>query len=167
MRVYVVKSRSRKFFPFIAWLIMIFQGMNPFKRESYSHLSIMFVSSTGNNIMLDATGHSVRVRTYESWARDNKAVGGCELDIDCEFNTFLLWVESVLGIEYSKIGIVGLLMRSIGLFSTNKIGSNYKKMICSELVVNLIDSFYDLEIGDSDNYDLIMSWELAQSVGRL
>lgn len=41
---------------------------------------------------------------------------------------------------------------------------DHAKMICNELVLSMITRFYGVEIGDPDNYDLLMTEDLVDSL---
>ncbi len=166
MRVYVLNVRPRMKMPFIAWLIMLFQGMNPFKKESFSHIAVSFVSITGNMLAVDATSKGVRVRTLANFLSEYKIVKGIDLDIDTDYPKFLSWLEDILGLNYDKKSLLGLALKALGFKKSNKFGSNYKKLICSEVPISLIDTFMDYSLGDSDNYDLLMTMDLVESINK-
>lgn len=139
--------------PVVAWLIMIFQGMNPFKESSYSHMAI---SHDGK--FYDASGSGCKSSTEENFLKKYKIVDTHTLEKEVSQTDFYEWFKIYEGRKYDRLQIFGLLLKFIGLISFNTIGHNFKKIICNELIVTYLAHFYNFQYKDSDNFDLINTW---------
>lgn len=72
---------------------------------------------------------------------------------------FQEWYEEQEGKKYDKIQLGGLGAKVLSFITFNKLGSNFKKLICSELILSFMVRFDNLEVKDSDNWDMNMTWE--------
>lgn len=86
------------------------------------------------------------------------------LNIPKSYDEFLMWFEEHEGKKYDKKQILGLFFKLIGLISFNKHGENLKKMTCNELVLALILWAFKRSVKDTDNYDLLMTWDEVLNV---
>lgn len=145
-------------FPWVAWLIMIFQGMLPWDEESYSHFAASFHSETGAKKTADSTTKGVRDMLQTRFLKKYRIVRTRKLHFDCSRVEFLEWLESHEGKDYDTGQIKGLALKVTGLITFNKYGSNYKKLTCNELILSAIERFKTRTFGDPDNYDLNMTW---------
>ena len=164
MYVYAIAVRPKGImFPIVAWLIMIFQGMNPFKKESYSHLAIRYVGKDDRFYIIDSTNSGkVSVKLESEFLKKYKIVNLALLP-GVKYESFKEWENSILLREYDKLQIVGLFLKCIGIISKNKWGHNYKKMTCNEVVLNYLEKNLNLNFGDPDNYDLNMTWDIVKT----
>jgi len=154
------KCKPKMNFPVFSWLIILFQGMNPFKRGSYSHMAIGYISETGEEKIADVTSLGCRDRTKENFKKDYDLIEVKTREYEIERKDFLRWYEENEGKEYDNIQIAGLASKMISIVSFNKLGNNFKKLICSELILSFKVRFDSLEVEDSDNWDLNMTWEI-------
>lgn len=161
MNFSLAKCRPKMNFPILAWFIMLFQKMLPWKKDSFSHMAIIYLSETGMMQVIDATGKGVRNRTILNFIKDYEIIEEISFSSKMERKDFLKWYESIEGLPYDHSQIWGLTLRSLGLLTLNTFGHNYKKMICNEVFISLVEYAYGIDLGDSDNYDLIQTWELA------
>lgn len=159
MIVRVHKCRPKMYFPILAWTIMLFQGMKPWKRDAWSHMAISYLSLTGIWKFADSTSKGVRDMPDFQFLRHYEIVDTVLININFRPEDFLRWYEEHEGKEYDSWQIVGLALKTLGFISFNKFGANYRKLICNELVLSLLVRFKGLQIGDSDNYDLNYTWD--------
>ena len=143
---------------------MIFQKMLPWKPDAYSHYCLTYVSETGRNKCIDSTNHGVRDRTSYSFYQDYKIVGFKTFEVDASRKEFLEWYEEIEGLQYDKGQILGLALKLLGFMSYNKLGKNYSSLTCNEVILSFFERFLDARVGDPDNYDLNMTWELTENL---
>lgn len=157
MKIRIVKSFPKKSFAPVAKLIMFFQKTN------YSHMSIHFKVGESSWLVADVTGNDgFKVNNLSKWEESHLPLESKLLEVSHE--DFMMWMIKHLGVEYDKGQVFGLFLRAIGFISTNNIGFNYKKMVCNELVLSFLERFYNIEIGDPDNYDLNMTSRLLDGL---
>lgn len=157
MDIKIVKSKSKKRFAVIAKLIMRFQ------KADYSHMSIHFRKPDGVWIVADVTGSDgFRCNNLGKWSEKHQIVESRLLRTTPSSSYFMTWMVKHLGVEYDQGQVFGLLLRALGLFTNNTMGHNYKKMTCNELVLSYAEEFLGAEIGDSDEYDLNMTWDIIE-----
>ena len=167
MKVMVHTCRTKKWYHKPgAWLIMLFQNMKPWHHDSYNHMAISYIGQTGVWKYADSTlAYGVRDDQPEEEFRDTyKIVDTKSLDIGQDPIFFKAWLEAQRGKEYDKWHIVGLVGKLLHIFKRNPWGADFRKMICNELVLSMITRFYGVEIGDPDNYDLLMTEDLVDSL---
>ncbi len=156
IHVYKVRPKAHPF-PILAWLIMMFQNYMPWNKKAWSHMAL----SIGDGFVIDASGKGVLKSTEAVFFDEYTLVDMVMIDIDATISEYKAWEQQHTGKKYDVLGIIGLLLKALGFVTFNKIGHNYKRLICSELILNLIDTFKDVYVGDSDNYDLNMTWDLV------
>lgn len=161
MIVRVHKCRPIMKLPIFAWIIMIFQGMKPWKEDSWSHMAISYLSITGDWKFADSTSKGVRSFPRNRFLMRYIILDTKILDIKVRPEEFLRWFEEHEGKEYDSLQIVGLALKVLGFVSNNTIGNNWKKLICSELVLSMLSRFRGIKVVDPDSYDLLSVWELV------
>ena len=165
--VEVNRCRPRMKFPLIAWLIMILQGMMPWKKSSYSHMSLSYISITGNKKFIDATGkEGVKEMIASRFGKKYVVIESIMFTPSINETQFQHWVEKHEGKPYDHSQIYGLFFKAIGLLTRNFFGENYKKLTCNELVLAFLNEFYSANILDSDDFDLNMTWDLTRRINR-
>jgi len=164
MKIVVCTVRPKMRFPIFAWVIMLFQKMPPWRRSSYSHFCLIFKSETGREKCLDSTSKGVRDRTTYSFFQDYRLVNLKTFEVDTSRKEFLEWVEDIEGLHYDKGQIIGLALKLLGFMSYNRLGKNYKALTCNEVALLFFKTFLNTAVGDPDNYDLLMTWELTESL---
>tara|TARA_R110002012_G_scaffold303533_1_gene505342 strand:+ start:1127 stop:1609 length:483 start_codon:yes stop_codon:yes gene_type:complete len=154
MTPYVHKCRNIKSkLPILAWLIMIFQGMNPFRKDSWSHMAISI-----DGKYFDVTGAGCKEHTEADFLKKYKLIESHQIKADLTMTQFYDFFDQFRGREYDKLQIIGLLLKGLNVISFNFIGSDFKKLICNELIIAYLAHFHKFEFKDSDNFDLISTW---------
>jgi len=163
--VRVHRCRAKGFKP-AAWAIMLFQKMNPFKSSSYNHFAISYTGQTGTIKYADATLKNgvVYGQTDYDFNKKYNIVNTKRLDIKAEDVFFKAWLEANGGKKYDVWSIVGLTFKALHIFKRNPLGSDFRRMICNELVLSMISRFCGVKLGDSDDYDLLMTADLVESL---
>tara|TARA_R110001599_G_scaffold21922_2_gene81659 strand:- start:9864 stop:10283 length:420 start_codon:yes stop_codon:yes gene_type:complete len=123
------------------------------QKTNFSHMVIYYVHPDSREMVLDASGMSVRVQEYKMFLKNNTIVKKIQMESVGKFD-FCGFYIPLLGRSYDFKSIIGLAFKSLGLKRSNKIGRNRTKLICSELVALYLERFYGVEIVDSDNYGL-------------
>lgn len=165
MIVRVHQCRSKGIKP-LAWVIMLLQGMNPFKRWAYNHMAISYVGQTGNWKYADSTYYNgVKIDQHESdFDKRYKITHTVRLDVPASDNDFMLWLERHKDKQYDVEGLIGLALKTLKVLRRNPFGDDFRRMTCNELILSMISQFYGYTIGDSDNYDLLMTADLVESI---
>lgn len=164
MKIRICTVRPLMKFPIFAWAIMIFQKMLPWKKDSYSHFCLIYESETGRNKCIDSTSKGVRDRTSAQFFQEYKMVNFKTFEVDTNRQEFLEWFEEIEGRGYDSLQILGLALKVLGFVSYNRLGKNYSSLICNEVVLSFFERFYNVQVGDPDNYDLKMTWELTETI---
>lgn len=161
MKVEIYKCRPKMKFPIVAWLIMIFQGMAPWKKESFSHMAIRY-----DDTFIDINGGGFNHYGVEEFENKYKFIDKKEIEFGVDVRFFMAWIEEQINKKYDKAQVFGLMLKAFGFITFNSFGSNYKKLICSELVLSFLETFLKVHVGDPDNWDLNMTWELVCDTGH-
>lgn len=163
MNVTVLLCRNANHpFPVGAWGIATLQGMCPLTTPDWwNHMAISFNSLSGQTLVLDCTKSlkGTRLSTHSKFKERYQIVGFHQIRLPTETLTFERWAQDQLAIQYDSKQIWGLAMQSLGLISGNTIGHDYRKMICSELILKMLRDFGNREFLDPDRYDLVSTLE--------
>lgn len=142
-------------FPIFAWAIMIFQGMLPWKKSSWSHMSL----SQENNVF-DARFTGTQRSQMNNFLETYKLLETIELEFDITLVEVEEWFKKHEGKKYDYLQLFGLLSKYFGFVKVNKVGKNLDSLICSELLIDFLIEFKGLEVDDTDDYDLLNTWEI-------
>jgi len=169
MKIFYLKCRpSNHPFPIVAWLIMLFQGMLPWRKESTSHRALLFTIGNTYAKVYDSNGsEGVNVSSFEDFITRYEIIESSQINASISKKDIYKWTEKVLNAKYDYLQVFGLfLKRAIGFISFNSIGKNYKAMTCNELVLNFIQHFKlsEIKVKDSDNWDLLMTDKLVDTI---
>lgn len=160
MRISFFKLRPKNHpFPLFAWLIMIFQGMNPFSKRAYSHMAIGFESETGFCKIADVPFTGFREMREDRFFEKYHIVDIKTREFDIPRVQFLHWLEPHEGKKYDFLQIFGLSLKLLNLKKVNYTGSDFKSLVCNELIISFLVRFDKLKVKDSDNWDLNMTWD--------
>lgn len=153
------QCRPRVKFPLVAWIIMLFQKMFPWKKESYSHIAMSYYPNQLSRRFIDSTGHGVRDRLDKNFLHNYSIVRSIFYEYSSiDHVKMRKWVESIEETHYDHLGIFGQLMNIITGKKLN-IGSRWKKLSCQEIPLHFFHYFFANEIKNSDDYDLRSSWD--------
>lgn len=167
MIVLVHKCRPKMKFPWLAWIIMVLQGMKPWKKDSFSHLSFSYTAITGNVKFCDATNKGgVKDMIAARFLGKYKIVGTTRLNLSKENPLgFQQWFEEHEGKKYSKIQLLGLLLKTLHIIKKNTWGFGTGRLTCNELIIDLIREYKKHPMRDSDDYDLNETMEIVDKYG--
>ena len=159
MKVTVHKCRNIIHpFPIFAWLIIIVQGMNPFKKDSWSHMALEF-----DGKFFDVTSEGCKESTKIKFLKSYRIVEShTMMDLELTNVDFYSFFNIYRGRHYDDLQIAGLLLKGLGLISFNTLGHDLKQMICNELPLAFVKHYYKFTYRDSDNYNLLNTWELVK-----
>jgi hypothetical protein len=127
-------------------------------------MALGFTSITGVKKVVDITSSGCREHHLKKFRRKYNIVEIVDLPGDILYKDFMRWYEANDGKDYDNLQIIGILLKCIGFFSFNTIGHNFKKLICSELILSYLINKYRIKVKDSDNYDLIGTSELIEKI---
>lgn len=161
MEITFLKLRPKNHpFPVFAWLIMLFQGMNPFSKQAFSHMAISFESETGASKVADAHFKGFREMREDKFFKQYTIVGVKKRTFPIERKEFLIWLENHEGKNYDFKQLFGLASKILKITKFNYVGDDFRSLICSELLLSFLVRFKNLKVKDSDNWDLLMTWEV-------
>lgn len=171
MRFYYYKCRPKNHpFPVVAWLIMIFQGMAPWKKSSTSHRALGVLKRRNEIEVIESTGkHGVHVDSLDEFKKKYEIVEEIGFRYPLGYNDFHKWERSVVGLEYDYLQVFGLLLkRMFGFITFNSMGKNFKALICNEVILNFMIHFKIMkdQVKDSDNWDLLMTDALIDKLSK-
>lgn len=106
----------------------------------------------------DVTGAGCKEYTESEFLKRYELVNSHQIKADITIVEFYEFFDKFRGKEYDKLQIVGLLLKSLGLISFNRIGSDFRKLICNELIIAYLAHFHSFKFKDSDNFGLINTW---------
>lgn len=160
MRVSAHKCRNiLHSFPVIAWLIMILQKMLPWDEKSFSHMALSF--DDGNTVRFFESGFfGVKKVSQGDFLKKYKIIKTYVFTQDETEVEFINWFDQHKGKKYDYFQLFGLLLKSIGFTKFNKIGHNSNRLVCNELVLLYASQRYNIDICDSDNYDMLDTWKI-------
>lgn len=160
MKITFFKLRPKDHpFPLFSWLIMMFQSMNPFKKDSWSHMAIGFESETGAEKIADVPFWGFREMREDRYFKKYHIVGSKSRKFDISRKEFLSWLENHEGKHYDFLQVIGLALKMVKLRKNNYAGKDLESLICNELIISFLIRFDKLKVKDSDNWDLLMTWE--------
>jgi len=160
MIIYFYKLRPTYHpFPLFSWAIMVFQGMLPWKKNAYSHMAMGFHSETGALKIADVPFAGAREMTGDAFFKKYDKVDIKKRTYGIDRIEFLKWLESHEHKVYDHKQILGLALKILNIRGFNKSGSNFEKLICSELILSFLVEFDGLKLNDPDNWDLHMTWD--------
>lgn len=149
-------------FPVFAWAIMFLQGMFPWKKNAWSHMAIKVTDNKGDTFFADANSKGCMLREEKLFYKQYSVLEEHKLKDSPKLETFMEWYWKLNGNEYDWKQICGLLFKILGFKKFNHSGNNYEKLICCELIINYLSVMNNLEVVDSDNYDLVTTWKIAK-----
>lgn len=152
-------SKSKKFFPIIGWLISAFQ------KNLASHTFVrVTIPSLGLVVVIDATSHTVRVRPWEDFLKENRMVKayGAQITADKAMQ-ILVWGISKSGEKYPMLEIAGNLIQQIvrilsfeKLEIRNPFGQGKLRPRCNELSLLAFKDLFGMYVPpDLDSLDLL------------
>lgn len=151
-------------FPIVAWMIMIFQGENPFNKRSTSHRALGYQIMETDWVVDSTGGHGVLDQTFHEFELKYKVIEKITFTLDIDTGDFCQWVAAQKGKKYDRLQILGLIFKILGFITFNKMGKNYKKLTCNELVLNFVATYLKIPVGDPDNWDMLMTDNLITEI---
>ena len=152
VQIYKCRNKSHPF-PLFAWLIMIFQGMKPWDKAAWSHMSM----SVGSKFF-DITGKGCKEHYPEDFLETYTIIESHRLEYEPTKEDFYEFFDSMRAKKYDKLQIFGLLLKGLNIISFNTIGHNMDKLVCNELIIAYLFHFNSFKFKDSDNFGLINTW---------
>ena len=111
-----------------------------------------------NGKFYDVTGSGAKIHSSDQFLKRYKLIRVHEIKNENNPVEFNSWFMRFKHVEYDHMQIVGLLLKGLGFFTFNKLGYDFKKLICNELIIAYLAEFEGLKFKDSDNFDLINTW---------
>lgn len=151
-------------FPIVAWLIMLFEKMMPWKRTSYSHMAILI-----DNEVHDSTGtYGVQQTRLSNFVTRYQIVKKVKIKMPVSPMDMIEFFHRHKGKKYDRLQILGLAIKNIFTFVTfNKLGHDKQKVVCSEYIVMFFQELLSYQTKDTDNYGLNDASALVRYYGEL
>jgi hypothetical protein len=148
MKVYIGFSEPTSNFAPFAWLIKWVEA------RPYDHCYVRFQEPTGDWMIFQASKEMVNMYSAQVWLQSNKPLKEYEIDINQDQVT-ALWnhVKSSLGIPYSLIEDLGILLMKIFHLKNNPFSKGMSAEFCSEEAANVAKLLGVAIKEDSDNID--------------
>lgn len=142
MEVYIEFTSPKKQNPF-SWIIQKVQ------KTPYSHVRLRWVSSTGVDIVYEASRASVRFvgpiaqTTHPVFVHDSFKLGMTKE----QYMDMVRVCMTYAGVQYSFLQVFGIGLASLLGLNTNPFTNGARGQICSELVARVFQEVYGKELG--------------------
>lgn len=158
MKVTIHKCRNFSHpFPLFAWLIMIFQGMLPWKKSSWSHMAMSF-----NGRYYDCRFSGCFNSSEKEFRNTYKILDSHSLPLQLTQQQFEDFFNKYKHTNYDFLQLMGLALKYLRIVGFNKIGHDLDKMICTELIIVHLKDYYGFSFIDSDDFDLVDTWNIIK-----
>lgn len=129
-----------------------------FMKTPFSHVLIRYADQFGEEKLFHATSPCVCVQKTLDYMPGHKVAASFEITLDCSPDRFFGFVEGSCGKEYSQSQLLAIVSR------TRLADNGSEKMICSELVADVLKRFSSVPI--SGVIDRITPGDLYQILRR-
>lgn len=130
------------------------------QKTKYSHIAIQIEEE-----VLDATIHGVNFTAVRDYRLKYQIVKKVKIKTeDVDLPRAYAWAWKYRRVEYSILQNIGLGLKHLKLIKSNPFGGDDRQIVCSELAILFMHSFSNLQIGDSDNYDLVLTEEITEGL---
>lgn len=158
IKIHLARNISHPF-PIFAWGIIFASGKFPWDKSAPSHMAISYQEEGGPEEFFDMTGKGAKKSTEKKFNENYKITETHELNLEVPYIQFLSWFDRYANTKYDGLQIFGLLLKALHIVSFNKLGKDLKRLICTELVISFLEVFAGFKYKDSDNFDLINTWD--------
>lgn len=154
MKLKVVAAEPRMFFPIVSWIIRLFQW------TGYSHYAVVY-----NTFVIDSTVAGVVWKNVGDFSKKYKPIIFWDVEIPDDFDVFK-WSATYSARPYPILQNIGAGLKYLQIIKHNPFGKDDRQLNCSELVAVLLRDAKQIDIGDSDQYDLVTLEKLLDKVGK-
>lgn len=154
MKVKIVAVEPKILFPVFSWLIRLFQW------TKYSHYGVIV-----ETYVIDSTIKGVVWKELKDFRKDYKLIYSWDLELPDGFDIFK-WSARYSAKPYPILQNIGHGLKWIGVLKSNPFGKDEEHINCSELIALLIRDALEVDIGDSDEYDLVYTEGFLDSWGK-
>lgn len=144
MKIYIGFSKPKnKKFPIFSWLIRLFE------RTPYSHVYIRWHSrGAGVDVCYEAAGTQLRFMGPEPFKSNIQPLHEYELEISKElYPKLLTYCMTNAGMDYGLKQAFGIALVKLFKLKKNPFADGRKSQVCSELVGNILQEVFQLNIG--------------------
>ena len=125
----------------------------------------IFYEKDGQKLSVDVPYTSGRLTTQKDMLSRYRVTDEITVDMpQVDPEEFVKWAKPIEGVKYDVLQIVGLMIKALTPIRFNSLGFGVCKMICCELIVSFLQNFDTLEVKDTDNWDLNMTWNLVKEL---
>ena len=158
MKINIHRCSSRNKFPFNIGSILI----KFFSGTDYSHYAISFIAMSGREMFFHSNFKGVHLETKSRFLSSYDIKQSSTVEPKISYAGIYSFVDNYLGAKYGFMQVFGLFLITIGILKNNPFGSN--KIICNELIVMMLDRFYDLNIDDFDGINFKHTEEIIGGI---
>jgi hypothetical protein len=147
---------------------MLFQGEPPWKDSASSHRAFAYFDEFRKNWqVIHSTGkEGVNEDSFEEFEKHYLFVKWIPIDIKINSGMFYIWRNNILGRKYDGLQLFGLFLKLIGFITFNSLGGNFRRMTCNEVFLSFCSQVLDQEVGDPDDWDMLMTDALADKIAN-
>lgn len=152
---------KRKFLPLFSWLVRLVE------RTPYSHVRITWTSSSGEPLIYEASGASVRlIGRYASKSHEVEVLESYTFNLDATQYKRLIGLFRFAGVRYGTLQIIGIALARWLKLSKNPLSKGSKQQVCSELVAYFLSDVLGLPMREAD-YDLVGPRAIKEKLDEL
>jgi len=144
-KVHIEFTSPRKWFQPFAWMV------RQFERTPYSHVRLRWFSTSGEELIYEASGSSVKL--IGAYAKHNfpvRVLHRYTFELSAEQYRTMIALFRFAGVSYGVTQIIGIgLARVLGL-KDNPLASGETTQVCSELVGFFIQDVLGYPVGNLD-----------------
>lgn len=140
--VYVEFTRPKKWFAPFSWAIRAVEG------TSYSHVRLQWKSTSGEQLIYEASGSSVKlIGRYANAKHPAKVVHSYPFELTPEQYRKMISLFRYADVSYGVWQVLGILMVKMGLCKDNPFSKGKYQQVCSELVGHFLQEVLGWELG--------------------
>lgn len=132
-------------------------------KAPYSHAAIIY-----NNMVYHCIEQGVCVQSLEDGLHDSVIVGSKEIELKCNEETFLAFIEGAKDKDYSETNLIGIALKKLGFGKSfyKYFSDGRSELFCDEFVAWTIETLSDFKFGkDLDLMDVKEMFEALPPKG--
>lgn len=158
-RVYIEFTSPKKWFKPFSWAIRLFQG------TPYSHVRLRWISTTGEELIYEASGSAVKL--IGRYAQDKYAVKvhhSYHVNLDRPQYKRLIGLFRYASVDYGQWQALGIPLADVFCLKKNPLSKGQRKQVCSELVGYFIQEVLQIKV--PKDFDLLIPKDIKEFLDR-
>ena len=141
-KITVEFTRPTKFFPVFSWIIRLIE------KTEYSHVRLKWVSSTGIEVIYEASGTNIKFKGPLAAKNTAVVVKSYDLIVDnAGYKRLVFLCMTYAGLEYGLVQLLGILLVKVFRLKKNPLSRGKKSQVCSELVGRFLEEVMGCKTG--------------------